>query len=272
MIVKCLLFICVKMYLMVYFYTPTNDIYSILINFALTLIKNYLSLFLITFSLRNNNWINQNNSFKIDKTPNNHIIIMSFMESLTIYLIRMLIVFDKFNIYKEIIYCLFLRLLFDIFYDMIHYPIHYLFHKNNFLYENLHKYHHKYIISNVNAKFYNNFYDYLLTEFIPTIFSILLLRKLSNYLSYVFLMFLFIVKNMNDIIGHSGKITDIDNKKNYYHILTLTFLSSILGIMLVTKDHDYHHRNSKYNYSARTTILDKIFNTYKNNLNNKLIL
>lgn len=263
MFIKTLIFISFNIFIMNYFYIETNNFQSIICNFLLNIFKNYSLLLLTVYVLRNNKYIDETNNYINDKIPNFHIVYTSFMESLIIYFIRTLIIFNKFNIYKEILYCLFIRFFFDIFYDIIHYPLHLILHKNNFLYENIHKVHHKYIISNVNARYYNHPIDYILTEFFPTIFSILLIKKIFNYLSYSFFIYLLFIKNMNDIIGHCGKKTDTDYKKYNYYILTLTILSPITNIILVTIDHDNHHKNSKYNFSARTILFDKIFNTYK---------
>jgi sterol desaturase/sphingolipid hydroxylase (fatty acid hydroxylase superfamily) len=37
----------------------------------------------------------------------------------------------------------------------------------------------------------------------------------------------------------------------------------MFGFALVTADHDLHHTQSKYNYSKRFILWDRVFGTYK---------
>ena len=127
------------------------------------------------------------------------------METLIIYIIKKNIIFNEFIFYKDILYGLFISFIYDILFDTIYYPIHYLLHTNKFLYSNIHKIHHSYDTNSLYSRFYNHPIDYIFTEFAPILFSIYMLRKIFNYVSLNSIMYILIVRNMNDLFGHSGK-------------------------------------------------------------------
>ena len=53
-------------------------------------------------------------------------------------------------------------------------------------------------------------------------------------------MFILIVRNMNDLFGHSGKEINNDTK-TIYNLVTLTTITGYLNTMILTKNHNYHH-------------------------------
>ena len=105
------------------------------------------------------------------------------METLIIHIIKKNIIFNEFIFYKDILYGLFISFIYDFLYDSVHYPIHYLLHRNKFLYSNIHKIHHSSDTNSIYSRFYNHPIDYILTELIPILFSIYILRKTFIYVS-----------------------------------------------------------------------------------------
>lgn len=269
MIIKLIIILGLKLFFINYFYDNLNY-FNIFLIFNLS--KNILTPILLNYALKKVNFINiKNNNSKNNKIPYPYIVYISFMETLIIYIIKKNIIFNEFIFYKDILYGFFISFIYDFLYDAVHYPIHYLLHKNKFLYSRIHKIHHSYDTNSIYARFYNHPLDYVLTELIPILFSIYIIRKIFNYVSLNSIMYIHIVRNMNDLFGHSGKEINIDAKiMNYfslisfYNLITLTTITGFLNTMILTKNHNYHHINNYYNFSSRTILFDKIFNTFRN--------
>ena len=234
--------------------------------FTIFTIKNYYIIFSSNNILKRVKNIDNNRNTPVPKFKNEfnlYILFVSFTEAIVYYIIIKYINFNKFDILKELLYLTFTRFIFDIIFDIFHYSIHYLFHKNLFLYNHIHKMHHNYIYPSIIIKFYNHPIDNILTECLPLFVSFYLVRQLISYFSIFTLLFLLFIKNIQDILGHSGKLFDNKNYNFMYNFITFNFISFYLNIFPYIIDHDNHHINNKYNFSSRTTLLDKLFGTFK---------
>lgn len=254
-------------FILLYFGYNLQNIFTYISIFT---IKNYYTLFSFNKALINIDDINPNRRIiPIEKFKNEfnlYVLYISFTEAIIYYYLIKYINFNNFNILKELFYLTFTRFFFDIIFDIFHYSIHYLLHKNKFLYNNIHRIHHNHVHPSIIIKFYNHPLDNLLTECIPLYTGFYLISKIMPYFSVFTIIFILFIKNVQDVLGHSGKL--FENKYNnvIYNFVTFNFISYYFNIYPYIIDHDIHHTNSKFNFSSRTTILDKIFNTYKSSI------
>lgn len=246
----------------------SNKLQSIFTYFSFFIIKNYYTLLSVDNVLKNIENINsEKRIYPIEKFNNEfnlYVLMISFTESIVYYYLIKYINFNNFNIYKELFYLAFTRFSFDIIFDIFHYSIHYFFHKNKFLYNNIHKMHHTHTYPTIIIKFYNHPLDNLFTESIPMFISLYTVGNILPYFSVFTLIFLLFIKNVQDVLGHSGKLFDNKNNNLIYNLITFNFISYYFDLFPYIIDHDIHHTNSKYNFSSRTTLLDKMFGTFKN--------
>jgi sterol desaturase/sphingolipid hydroxylase (fatty acid hydroxylase superfamily) len=125
---------------------------------------------------------------------------------------------------------------------------------NDKIYKYLHKKHHKFKHPIAITTFYQEPFDLIITNSLPTILSLLIVP----HLTYLQFHFIIVYKNFIEISGHSGKIL--------YPVSSFPqfmWLPKWLRIDLYCEDHDYHHSFNNCNYSKRFSLWDKVFNTYK---------
>lgn len=140
--------------------------------------------------------------------------------------------YDYYNLLNEIYkFCFYIFCI-----DIWFFTTHYLFHKIPILYKNIHKFHHRTSIPSAVSALDAHIIEHLLVN----IMSILIGPVL--WPGYYITIYIYIfVTTANSCISHSG------------------YKSSLVGI-----EHNIHHRLSKYNYGTGLYLLDKLFNTYKN--------
>jgi sterol desaturase/sphingolipid hydroxylase (fatty acid hydroxylase superfamily) len=221
--------------------------------------RNYMLLNFIDYGTKNkpNISIDYENIPKEEYKYEFHINVVTTtaVETLTYLFVKSKIIhlyFSK-NIYHDIIYFIPYSFIYEVIFDFFHYITHRLLH-NKHLYKYLHKKHHKFNHPISITTFYQDPLDLMITNSIPTILSILLLRKISHLQFNVILVY----KNFIEISGHTGKIV--------YPACSFSqfiWLPKVLHIELYTDDHDLHHSLNNCNYSKRFSLWDKVFGTYK---------
>jgi len=189
------------------------------------------------------------------------LIIASFIELITTNLI--LSIFNFSPIFNIINYVAFfgISFLFEIIFDFFHYWTHKIIHKIPWLYKITHKIHHKHNYPISITTFYQDPIDLLITNSLPQIITITILHLCGIYFNLTTFLLITTFKVFVEIFGHSGM------KFNGSSFIQFVWLPRLLGIELTTRDHDFHHYNSKYNFSKRFKLWDIVFGTYKNKTN-----
>lgn len=143
---------------------------------------------------------------------------------------------------------------FEIVFDFFHYVFHYGFHSNKFLYQHIHKVHHKFPNPSCITTFYQHPLDMIITNSLPIYFTYLLLPTKPSYFQFILIS---TYKVFIEISGHLGK------KIKSGSFTQCIWIPKILDIELKVDDHDRHHSLNNCNYSKRFSLYDKIFGTYK---------
>lgn len=248
-------------YLSIQYFSKTNFTNRFFICFFIFIIRNYTLLNFIDSRTKNKIRISNDveNIPKEDYKYEFHynIITATAVESLTHIFIKYDTTTISNNLYIELIYFIPTSFCFEIIYDFFHYFTHMLLH-NKYLYKYLHKKHHKFIHPISITTFYQDPFDLLITNSIPTMLTLLLTPIPISYFQFNQIL---IYKTFIEISGHIGKKT--------YPICCFTqiiWLPKLLNIELYTEDHDLHHSLNNCNYSKRFTLWDKLFGTYKSSL------
>lgn len=146
-----------------------------------------------------------------------------------------IIFYDYYTFINEIYKFLFYIFCIDIWF----FTFHYLFHKIPFLYQKIHKFHHRESIPSAVSALDAHIIEHLLINISSILIGPILWP--GYYLTIYFYIFL---TTANSCISHSGY-------KNY----------------LVGEEHNIHHKMTKYNYGIGLYLLDKLFGTYKKDIN-----
>ena len=148
-----------------------------------------------------------------------------------------------------------ISLLFEIIFDFFHYSSHRLLH-NGYLYKYIHKKHHKFKHPIAIATFYQEPLDIFLTNSVPTIITLCLIRSATNipYLQYNWIT---IYKTFVEISGHTGK--ELSPSCSFSQCI---WLVKGLNIELYAEDHELHHLLNNCNYGKRFSLWDKVFGTF----------
>lgn len=144
--------------------------------------------------------------------------------------------------------------LFEIIFDFFHYSLHRLLH-SSYLYKYCHKTHHKFKHPISITSFYQDPFDLVLTNSLPTVLS---LSLTTPFLSYRQFQFALVYKIFIEISGHCGKKTYPTSSFPQF-----MWLAKLFRVDLYTEDHDLHHSLNNCNYAKRFSLWDKVFNTYK---------
>jgi len=244
-----------------------NVFFKFLFTLFIFIIRNYILLNFIDYGTINKLKINNDElNLPMEEYKNEfhvNVITTTSIEAATYLFIKSNIIHSYFseNIYHDIIYFIPYSFIYEVIFDFFHYMTHRLLH-NKYIYKYLHKKHHKFKHPISIITFYQDPLDLMITNSIPTIFGILLFRKIS-YLQFNVIL---VYKNFIEISGHAGKI--IHPTCSFTQFI---WLPKLLHMELYTQDHDLHHSLNNCNYSKRFSLWDKLFGTYKcpNSIENK---
>jgi len=150
---------------------------------------------------------------------------------------------------------------FEVVFDFFHYWSHRVCHEVPFLYQ-FHKSHHKYLHPSPLSTYQQDSVDLILTNVVPQISSLSLLKSACGITFSPFEYSLLIsYKVFVEIAGHAGIETNATSFPQFAP------LPKLLGIEMRTKDHDAHHAfpQKSCNFSKRFVLWDKMFGTFMRN-------
>jgi sterol desaturase/sphingolipid hydroxylase (fatty acid hydroxylase superfamily) len=139
---------------------------------------------------------------------------------------------ELFNIYNELLKIIIYIIIADIWF----FTFHYLFHRVNFLYQNIHKYHHRLLTPSAVSALDANIFEHILVN----IGSVLIGPLIYNCHIYT-IRFWIIFITFNTCLVHSG-----------------------FNICMNSSRHNIHHNRINYNYGQGTYIFDRLMGTYLN--------
>lgn len=233
----------------------TNDLLSLFIS---TLMRNCVLIDLIDFSLI------YNKDIGLRKPPNElyykefQIFLLSstIIETLTSHIIQNYFLTNSHISITDLITFIPISFCFEVMFDFLHYTAHRLLH-NKYLYKYLHKTHHKFIYPTSILTFYQHPVDVIISNSLPTIYSIYTTSLLfTGGISLFQFKLINVYKTFIEISGHTGKLHNSSSFSQFF------WLPKLFGIELSTRDHDLHHTKNNCNYAKRFSLWDKIFGTY----------
>jgi len=142
--------------------------------------------------------------------------------------------------------------IYELIFDFQHYWIHRIIHGNKFLYQVIHKKHHKFNHPSTDTTYYMSGLDVIVTHCLPLIIT----SYIVNLTQYEFLL-MNIYLSYQEIGGHIGKKMSPTSS-----FAQAVWIPKWLQIELYTEDHDLHHSKINCNYAKRFSLWDKLFNTY----------
>jgi sterol desaturase/sphingolipid hydroxylase (fatty acid hydroxylase superfamily) len=243
------------------YYNKLNNINNFFHILLIFICRNYLLLQFIEYGTKNKPKINNDltnlpvEEYKYEFHIN--IITTTSVETITHIFIKTKIMCNSFSInnYYEILYFLPISFIFEIIFDLFHYLTHRLLHNKN-IYKYIHKKHHKFNHPIAITTFYQDPFDLIITNSLPTILTLLTIK----YITYFQLNCIIVYKNFIEISGHTGIISYPTSSFSQFMWLPILF-----NIQLYTEDHDNHHSLNNCNYSKRFSLWDKVFGTYVSN-------
>lgn len=222
--------------------------------FLIYLLRNYVLLQFIEFGTKNKVAISDDQkpieSYKYEFHYN--VITTTAVESIS-HIIITTNMNDSKGLYIELLYFIPISFYFEIIFDFFHYFAHRLLH-SKYLYKYLHKKHHKFNHPISIIAFYQEPFDLIITNSIPTLLSLSMVPNIS-YLQFNLII---TYKNFVEISGHVGK-----KMFPTCSFRQFIWLPKLLEIELYTEDHDLHHSLNNCNYGKRFSLWDKLFGTYK---------
>jgi len=254
-----------------------------LIIFAIFILRNYAILNFIEYSIKNkpnitdkslkgllyanNGFVTERNSVwynnVVSKIPKEeykyefhiNVLTTTSVEAMTHVFIKNRMIDTNLSryIFHDFIYFIPFSFIFEVIFDFFHYFTHRLLH-HKYLYKYLHKKHHKFAHPTSILTFYQEPFDLLITNSIPTILTLLIFPYISNRQFH----FITVYKTFIEISGHSGKISNPTCSFPQF-----IWLPKMLSIELYTEDHDLHHSLNNCNYAKRFSLWDKVFHTYQ---------
>jgi sterol desaturase/sphingolipid hydroxylase (fatty acid hydroxylase superfamily) len=228
--------------------------------------RNYLLLHFIKYGTHNKPAINNDmTSLPKEDYPYEfhlHVASTTAVETITHILIKDYIMIDLVvsnTIYYEVFYFVPISFCFEVVFDLFHYIGHRFLHDKR-VYKYLHKKHHRFKHPIAITTFYQDPFDLLITNSIPTMLALCIVPKIPSFLpkiSYLQFHMILVYKSFIEIGGHSGKISYPTTS-----FPQCIWLPRFLGIELSTEDHNLHHSLNNCNYAKRFSLWDKVFNTY----------
>lgn len=146
----------------------------------------------------------------------------------------------------------------ELVFDFFHYWAHRILHTCSVLYT-IHKKHHSIHSLSGIVTFYQDPLDYLLTNYIPMIGSLVITKYFLNIEIHLLLYsFLVMYKEFIEIAGHVDIL-----KSRSFSFPQFIWLPLLFGIEMTQIVHHNHHLYLNCNYSKRFCIWDKAFGTYR---------
>ena len=221
------------------------------------LFRNYLLMFIINHSIKDKKRICEDKL--IENYPNEfnfNVVRSTFIEMATYYSI-VKYMSDSFYIQIRVanaIYFIPFTFYYECVFDFFHYWSHRYTHTNKYLYRKIHKHHHTYNHPIPIITFYQDPLDLIITNTIPTVFTLLLCPQMSLFEFNVIQMY----KSYIEICGHCGR--ELFPTSSFCQFI---WLPRYFGMELYAEDHDIHHSHNNCNYSKRFALWDKVFGTYR---------
>lgn len=259
-----LISISILQYYVLQVYGKNLSSYSqMLLLLANTITKNFLLLNMVNFiykkikPIEGEKRIVAKEKFKYEFASN--VVIASIMESVVTYNVKKLCVNNN-DIYNDLLMFIPVSFVFELIFDFFHYTAHRYMHVNKFLYKYCHKKHHKFSHPTPILAFYQDPFDLLLSNTLPTYVTAYIMTQLFKY-NMSFQMFLMIntYKTFTEITGHAGKEKE---NASICGFIQCIWLPKIFNIGLFVRNHDLHHTQNNCNYSKRFSIWDKLFGTF----------
>jgi sterol desaturase/sphingolipid hydroxylase (fatty acid hydroxylase superfamily) len=226
-----------------------SNIKNIVFTCIFTVIRNFFLIYAINYLLKNRHYMDKKRKEPIEKYYgefNANVFVASLVESITILSIKNYIP-DSTNIMRDIITFIPISFLFEIIFDFFHYWTHRFAHTNKYVYKYFHKKHHahKHVIPIVT--FYQHPGDILLSNTLPIILTLSMLRSVSLFqVSRLQFSLIIIYKSFVEISGHCGK--KLYPTSSFPQFI---WLPRSLQIELYAEDHNLHHTLNNCNYSKR---------------------
>ena len=219
--------------------------------FILGIICMHLMVFYLVWSSVSNKQLlpEINNQHKLNLVDIRYILIWAIIEGISYQFLNLQ---KNDNIWYNIVTFIPVTFLFEIIYDLFFYLHHYISHKNKTIYRLLHKTHH---LHHNNINIISLYYTDPIDIIINTIYIIIITYIVPIYELQFFIWVFY--KLLVELAGHSG--TD-DNHSSFSQLI---LIPRLLDIDLNKADHFLHHLSSKYNYSKRFSLWDKVFGTYR---------
>lgn len=242
--------------------------FSLIIQFIMTfiilLLRNFLFLYLINNAIKNKKFVNEYRNEPKEQYSGEfvkNVVTTTLMDSMTLFFAKHYILSDTASYIYDLIMFIPSSFVFELIFDFFHYWVHRCSH-SKYLYGYLHKQHHKYRDVSPIVTFYQDPFDVLLSNTLPTLITLFLISQISLFGASLFKMSLFgysimsIYKVSVEIYGHSGKYTPPE-------FVQCIWLPRYLDIVLTSENHSHHHMFNNCNYSKRFSIWDKIFGTFR---------
>lgn len=148
--------------------------------------------------------------------------------------------------------------LYEVTFDLFHYTTHRLTHASPKLFQLTHKTHHQYQKPTIFTTYHESILENILTNVIPTVCAMYLLRHGLQYpVSPLEFSCFSVYKAFTEVSGHCGK--KLGNVSSFPQCI---WLPKLLSIDLYVEDHDHHHSQGRVNFSKRFSLWDKCFGTY----------
>ena len=238
-------------------YNQYNNIIKFCLILFIFLIRNYSIMKFIDNGVSNKENIYNDNAL----TPKEnfkyefhyYVLMSTSIETSTHLFINSNFIYIDQTFYKDIILFIPISFIFELIFDFFHYINHRLLH-SKYLYRYFHKLHHKFKHPITIITYYQDPIDLILTNSIPTILALSLIKNISYRQFNIILIY----KSFIEISGHCGKYIYPTSSFSQF-----IWLPKLLQIELYTEEHDLHHSLNNCNYAKRFSIWDKVFHTYK---------
>lgn len=189
-----------------------------------------------------------------------HIVSASVVDVITFPLIATIVgVNENVNFLYSLITFIPISFATEIIFDFFHYWTHRLAHEHPSIYTAIHKTHHATQKLTGIVTFHQTLSDYIITNFIPFVFALTIVKYMTNieYDLFTYIM-LRVYKEFIEVAGHVNIVSD-----KSYSFPQCIWLPLFLGIELTQQIHHNHHKYVTCNYSKRFSLWDKLFGTYK---------